>query len=54
MFPLEERCSNNAKQITEKVKGFTMLNDKRHFKRLIFFKTTGKPLLNIDLVQDTR
>lgn len=32
MFPLEERCLNNAKQITEKVKDFTMLYDKRLFK----------------------
>lgn len=49
MFPLEERCLNNAKQITEKVKDFTMLYDKR-----LFLKTTGKPLLIIDLVQDRR
>lgn len=27
MFPLEEQCLNNAKQITEKVKDFTMLYD---------------------------
>lgn len=49
MFPLEERCLNNAKQITEKVKDFTMLYDKR-----LVLKTTGKPLLIIDLVQDTK
>lgn len=49
MFPLEERCLNNAKQITEKVKDFTMLYDKR-----LVLKTTGKPLLIIDLVQDRR
>lgn len=36
MFPLEERCLNNAKQITEKVKDFTMLYDKRLFKRPVF------------------
>lgn len=55
MFPLEERCLNNAKQITEKVKDFTMLYDKRLFKRpCSVLKTTGKPLLIIDLVQDRR
>lgn len=32
MFPLEERCLNNAKQITEKVKDY----DKRLFKRPVF------------------
>lgn len=49
MFPLEERCLNNAKQITEKVKDFTMLYDTPSV-----WKTTGKPLLIIDLVQDRR
>lgn len=45
----------NAKQITEKVKDFTMLYDKRLFKRpCSVLKTTGKPLLIIDLVQDRR